>query len=379
MILNDDKIPNFGVSSFVFLSVVNIGILFLPSLLVNDVNNDAWLLIILAGAISIFLLYIICKTGNKYCNLGFVETLRFLFGKVIGTVLAIPVAIYALLFISLELRLFAEVTKIYLLHNTPLEFIIYPMIILTVILARMGLEPITRTFGILLPVVILIILALILVFTQKSDISNLRPYLTTPPLKYIKGLSSNMIAFAGFEVMLVIFPYIREPKSAFKASMKGMVFVIALYAILTIQCITGLGSEETKALVWPVMALTKSISIPGGFLEGLEGLLSSAWVILVFTSLVAFLYFFSVTAAGIFKHKKPKHFVSLALPIIYIIALQGESIPNVFTLSNNVMKYFGTYTMIILPLLMYAFSFIRGNSRGDSRGDSRDDSPNKNN
>lgn len=362
MILNDDKISSFGVSSFIFLTIVNIGIIFLPSLLANEVNNDAWLLVIIAGAIFILLLYIICKTGFKYSNLGFVETLRFLFGKVIGTVLAIPVAIYALLFISLELRLFAEVTKLYLLHKTPLEFIIYPMIILTVILARMGLEPISRAFGILLPIVIFIILALILVFIQKSDISNLRPFLITPLPKYINGMGYNMFAFAGFEIMMVMFPYIREPKSAFKASVKGILFAIVLYVIVTVECIAGLGVEETKALVWPVMALTKAISIPGGFIEGIEGLLSSAWVILVFTTLVAFLYFFSITAAGIFKHKKPKHFVSLTLPLIYIIALQGNSIPEVFTLSNNVMKYFGTYTMIILPLLMFVFSFIKGNS-----------------
>lgn len=361
VITNNDKITSVELGIFIFLTVVGIGILMLPSKLAQSADNDGWIVAVITGLLTILLLFIICKVGERHENLGFVETLRFLFGKILGTILAIPVAIYGITLIATILRLFAEVTKLYLLHKTPLEFIILPIIVLTVVLVRMGIEPITRSFGIFIVIIGFVMITLVVLFIQKVNMSNLMPFFSKPISKYIFGTTSFVTAYAGFEVMLVMFPYIKEPKKAFKASAIAMLCVTGLYTVITIECITGLGVEETKSLIWPVMALTKAISIPGGFIEDVEGLLSSMWVLLAFTTFVGLLYFFSVIAAGIFKHKQHKHFASLSIPIIYLIALQGNSIPEVLDLSQFMMKYLATYTMAILPILMLIFSYIKGN------------------
>lgn len=360
MIPNDDKISSSQVGIFIFLTVLGIGILSLPSSLAKSVDNDAWILVIISGALSILSLFVICKIGERHANLGFVGTLRFLFGKILGTILAIPVIIYGILWLGLEFRLFAAVTKLYLLHKTPLEFIILPIMLLTVILVRNGIEPITRSFGIFLPIIIVVVLIVIVSSFQHSDMSNLRPFFSTPIRKYIEGLSTSIFAYSGFEIMLIMFPFIREPKKAFKASGIAMLFIVALYAIITIQCITGLGTEETKALIYPVMGLIKTISIPGGFIESGEGLLSSLWVLYAFTTLVGILYFLSVTCAGVFNHKNHKHFASLSMPIAYIVALQPNSMPEAFKFIDLVGIYFGTYTIAILPTLMIIVSLIKG-------------------
>lgn len=366
MISNNDKISSFELGIFIFLTIVGMGVLELPAQLTHAVDNDGWILPIIDGGIIILLLFIMCKVGERHSNLGFVETLKLLFGKTLGTVLAIPVALYGIFITAIELRLFAEVTKIYLLHKTPLEFIILPIILMTLVLVRMGVEPITRSFGIFMFIVGFVIIVLIITSIPKSNISNLMPFLTKPVSKYLMGISAFIFVYAGFELMLVLFPYIKDTKKAFRTSATAVFSAIVLYVILTIQCIVRLGTEETKALVWPVMALTKSISIPGGFIENVEGLLSSLWVIAAFTSLVGFLYFFCLIAAGIFKHKQHKHFASMSLPIIYLCALQGNSLPEVMELTDKIMKYFATYTMIILPILMLILSYIRGNKIKDS-------------
>lgn len=358
---NNEKISNSELGIFIFLAVVGIGLLSLPSEAVNFAGNNGWILVILSGGLCILSLFIMCKVGVRHVNLGFVGTLEFLFGKLLGKILAIPVAIYGLLLAALELRIFAEVTKLYLLHRTPLEFIILPMIIIVIFLVRMGIEPITRSFGIFIPIVIFISLALIVFSIQRADYSNLRPFFSTPISKYIAGAWAPIFAFAGYEVIMVLFPYLKEPKKAFKVSAYAILFVIAFFTIIVIQCIAGLRTEETKALLYPVMALTKSIAIPGGFIENVEGLLSSLWVLYTLTSLVAFIFFFSAVSAGVFNHKRRNHFASLSIPIIYILALQGNSIPEVFKISDLVMIFFGTYTIALLPILMLIVSYIRGN------------------
>lgn len=367
MITKNDKISNSELGIFLFLTIAGMGILILPARLADSVDSDAWLLSIATGMVCILFLFIICKVGERHHQLGFVGTLRFLFGNIIGTILVIPVAAYVIMQLAVQLRIFAEVTKLYLLQRTPLEFIILPMIVLTVILVRMGIEPITRSFGILIVVIAVVAIVLIVSSVPLLDFSNLLPVLTRPVSKYIYGLTTFPFAFAGFELMLMMFPYIKEPKKAFKTSAVAMLSVTALYTILVIECVAGLGTEETKSLIYPVMALTKAISIPGGFFENVEGLLNSLWVIYAFTTLVGFLYFFSVISADVFKHKRHKHFASMSIPLIYIVALQGNSIPEVLEFADFTMKYFATYTIVVLPILMLIFSYIRGNKKKEAK------------
>jgi spore germination protein len=363
LISDNDKISSLELGIFIFLALIGMGLLALPSQLAQSVDNDAWVLVLLAGAVSLILLYIMCKVGERHGNLGFVGTLQYLFGKIIGTILAVPVAVFGLFMMASELRLFAEVTKLYLLHRTPLEYIILPMIVLAVILVRMGLEPITRSFGIFIFLIGLVMVILIVVNYQKVDFSNLMPFFSKPISKYIFGITTAGFAYAGFQIIMVLFPYLKTPKKAFKASAIAMLFVMGLYTVITIECIAGLGSEETKALIWPVMALTKAISIPGGFIENVEGLLASMWVLFVLTSIVANMYFFSVIASGTFGHKEHKHFASLSIPIIYLISLQGNSVPEVLKLIDTVINYLGGYTIVALPMLMLIFSYIKGRKK----------------
>jgi spore germination protein len=357
---NDDKISNFELGNLIFLTILGIGIVNLPSLLVEEADSDAWILVISAGVVVIVFSYIMCKIGQRHTNLGFVGTLQYLFGKILGTAMAVPVAFYALVLTATELRLFAEVTKIYLLHKTPLEFIILPIIILTVLLVRMGIEPITRAFGVYIFIIGFAVLFIILTGYQGNDYSNLLPMLKTPITKFLSGIGKVIFSFTGFELLLIVFPYARHPEKTFKVALVTIGSIIGLYVIITVYCIAKLGIEETKASLWPVMSLVKAIEMPGGFIQNLEGVLTSLWVLFAFTSLVGFLYFFSVVAQGIFKHQSNKQFASLSIPIIYLLALQGESVPEVMELSSKVILYLASYTIILLPVLMLVFSYIKG-------------------
>lgn len=143
---NDDKISTYQLAVFVFNIIIGIGILTLPASAAKAAENDGWILILISGIICLGLAYLMCYVGERNKDLGFVGTLKKLFGKTIGLLLSIPFILYLIFFASIEIRIFAETAKLYLLPNTPLEFIILPLIFLTVYLARMGVEAIARFF-----------------------------------------------------------------------------------------------------------------------------------------------------------------------------------------------------------------------------------------
>lgn len=363
MIPDDDKISSFQLGIFIYNTILGVGIITLPAALTKEVGQDAWLLTIISGLICIILVYIMCIGLRKSNSKGFVSTMTGLYGKFFGTILAFPVGIYFLVFASFVTRIFAETTKIYLLNNTPLEFIIAPLLVLAVFLARTGIEPISRFYEAVTPVTIVIIIIILLVPLPKSNFSNLRPFLAAPIVKYIKGTGTGIFAFLGFDILLVLFPYVRDSKKILRASVFPILFVTIVYTIIVIETIAKLGVRETQALIYPTLNLVKSSEVPGAFVERLEGLLLPLWVLFIFTSVVSYIYGFSVVMGDIFNEKKRKHIVSMTIPILYIISLSGGSVVELFNLVDTISKIFGTYIIIFIPLSIILMSFIRGGGK----------------
>lgn len=354
---DDDKISSFQLGVFIYNTILGVGILFLPASLTKAVENDGWILCIISGLINFIFIYFMCKVGEKYTREGFVGTLKKLFGGAAGILLALPAFIYFVLFESFEIRLFAEIVNQYLLPNTPIEFIIIPLFIVTIFLARSGVEPAARFFETVTPLIILVLIILILVTLPKSDYSNIRPLFATPVIKFIKGINKSIFAYSGFEILIIIFPYLRTPKKAFKAASIALTSIIILYTIITIQCLARFGTRETQALIYPTMSLMRVSEIPGGFIERVEGLLLALWVLFVYTTLVSVMFALSVIGGDILNHRNRKHIISLSLPFIYLISLSGQSIAEVFDLTDKMEMTFGIYTLVILPVIMF-FAYL---------------------
>lgn len=368
MIPNDDKISTYQLGVLIFNIILGVGIFSFPAGLAEAVENDAWIVGILSGFINLIFIYFMCKIGNKYADLGLIGTIRKVFGNVLGTIIAIPALVYFVVFGAIAMRIFAETVKVYLLNNTPLEFIILPLMFLAVFLVRSGIEPISRFFEIVTPIIAIVMIYLIIVALPKSDFSNLRPYMTHPVSAYVEGLRSGAFSFAGFEVLLIIFPFLRKPKKAFKASVVTMLLITVLYTIMTVLCLTRLGAKETAAQIYPTVTLIKVSQVPGGFIERQEGVLLAIWVIFVYTTIVGMIYASSVIAGDILYQRERKHAVSILIPILYVLSLFGENVAELGKLADMLNITFGAYTIAVLPIILVIVSAIRDRGGAKDEG-----------
>jgi spore germination protein (amino acid permease) len=246
-----------------------------------------------------------------------------------------------------------------------------PLLILAIFLARSGVEPTARFFEAVTPIIVVVFVGLIIIAVPNAKgITNLRPYLTTPVMKYITGLKTGIFSFAGFEILMILYPFFRKPKGAFKASIISLLTVIVIYTVIIIECISKFGQKETKVLIYPTMTLIKSSEIPGAFIEGMEGFLISMWVLFVFTTLVSLLYGFSVVGGDLLKHKERKHVIPIFLPVMYLIALLGDNVAQLFKLIDKLSLYLGGYVLIILPTIMFIMMHIK-RKKGRKKADNR--------
>mgnify|MGYP000877071650 FL=1 len=366
MISDNDKISNYQLNIFVILTIIEIGMAALPAILVKEVKSDAWILSIITGLVNIPFLYIVSKAAQKTSTQGFVGCLKSLFGKAAGTILAIPVLVYFLFMVGLESRLFGETVKMYFLQRTPIEFIVMPIIIEAVFLAKGGIEVIGRFFEAVFFPIVLINVLLILIAIPKNDFTNLLPVFSADIKEYFSAIIAGSNSFFGYELLLIISPYIKEPKKMFKTSTKALLIVTGFYTIAVILNLGKFGVEETKSLMFPVIALAKAIDVPGSIFERAEGILMAVWVLHVFTTMAMITYLYSVVGAEIIGHKGIKHIATLYIPVVYLFGLLGDNVAQVFKNINMVGATLGIYTVIILPLLILIASYIK--NKGGSKG-----------
>lgn len=356
MMNSNDKISSYQVGVLVYLTVLGVGILTLPASMAKEVENDGWILSIIAGILCIGMVYIMCKVGEKYPQNGFVGTLKLLFGKFFGVILAIPVLFYFLLFASLETRIFGETAKLFLLSRTPLEFIMLPLILLALILARLGIEPVVRFFEAVTPTILFTLLVLYIIAITNTDFSNLKPILSHDALSFAKGIKSALFAYAGFEVLLIVFPFIKEPNKAFKASRNAIILLIVAYVIAIMESYAKFGVKLTQSFMYPTMSMIKASDVPGAFIERIEGILEAIWVLFVYTTIVSLLYSLSIVAKDILGHVEAKHFLPIFLPAIYLTSLIGDSIIDMMEYGDLLTTTLGIYTVFALPIIMYVVS-----------------------
>jgi spore germination protein (amino acid permease) len=358
MIKNNDKISENQTTILLFTTMLGAGILSLSADVAKAAGPNALIVILLGGILALILARFIGYIASKFPTETFVEYSAKLMTKPVSVILSIFLVAYFLIFCSLNLRIFAEVTKSYLLNSTPVEVIMITMLFTSGYIVRYGIEPIARLSEILFPIMVIPMMIIFLPTITDLDLSNFLPILRISFLNLLKGILSTTYSFIGFEILYVIFPYI-QMGTKFKKSINISFFsIIFFYIYVTFYTIGIFGYKETSVQLWPLLTVIKSINFPGFFIENLESLIMGIWTFAVFTSISAFHYAATLTLSKLIKAREHTYLVIPLIPIIYFMALIPDSIVEVYKYASYA-SILTLFFVVILPILMFLAMKLR--------------------
>ncbi len=367
---NRNFITQYGLFSTIVVTVIGIGIFSYPRELAATVGNDGWIVTLVGGAIAYGLAYFTYKivkinNFNRFHNL-----MENNFGKILGGIFSIIFVAYSTFSMSIGMRSFVEVIKMYLLEKTPTEFLIIVTILTGSYLIRGEIDNLVKfneiTFGIMfLPIILVLILTL-----NNLDFTNILPVLDNKPINYINGLNTAIYSFTGFELMYLFLPYVKSKKEVNKCILKSISFLTVFYVIIVVFCIAIFSKAQTETLIWPTITMVKSINIPGAFIERWEGVVMSMWVIFYFTTFVNYYYFSADIIKDVFRLKDIKLSMLIIIPFIYVIAMYPENILELYDIGKAGTRIFTLYVLVILPLMLLLMNKLRGKQkRGDEQNE----------
>ncbi len=332
----------------------------LPRITSAHAGQDAWISVIIGGIIPLFSLIMIERMGRRFPNLGFVEMSQAVFGKIIGTFLVVIFIAYMVFYSAITVRLFVELTSLYILPQTPRLVISFMTVISVIYIVGKGAKVVARvqelTFYTVLPMFLLFVPAVMFA----GEINYLLPVGGAGLSNIMQGALVAAFPYAGVEVLWVAYSWVTHKEDVLKAGITALSITIFIYIMVTIFSLLVFGSDMMQKINWPVLALLKVPHLR--VIERLDFFFLIVWMGLGARRAVIMGCVAAYSFSQIIKIDETKYY-PLAVWLIgggmFLLSLIPKDILQVFDYT-----YYAGYAFLVMalgyPLLFQIVAVIRG-------------------
>ncbi|SDN03773.1 spore germination protein KB [Paenibacillus sp. yr247] len=353
----------------VILFSIGTTILVIPSGLAADAKQDAWIAAVIGTIIGMCFTKFYVLMGRQLGEHNWIDYSKIVLGKWLGNFLNVLFVFFCFIGASTLLFYIGNFMNTQIMPETPIEFINILFALIVVMGVRLGVETLARAAEVFFPYIVLLFLFLLVFISPEMDFNNLRPLFETGVKPLTHGvLSMLVIATFPLIVMFMIYPFqIDTPERAehgfIKASFVGGIFMIGI----TFMCVTVLGFDTTKRLVYPSYELAKIISV-GHFVDRVESSVAAFWILAIYFKTSLYFYGF-VTGLG--QLCQLTQYRSIVFPCGMLIVVYSLVVyPNVTYMHEWDDKVFIPYAIfmgVVIPALLFVVGKIRSQSL-DSKG-----------
>ena len=242
-------------------TIIGIGLFQLPYEIVKKAGQDGWIPTILGGVYPLYIVGISRLIINKAPNDNIVTLSKKYFGNFLGTIFSL---LYLLEFVVVISSVTAGLTRI--LRIYVVAFLPYINIAITIIFVSMyatysGIKNLARMQKLSFYILILIT-AISIGSIKKGSILNLMPLVENGIISSIKATRVTIAQYSGMEILLLIYPFIKDKKSIYKDSLKSLLVCVILYTWVVFITIYYLGPDIVVKSPWPFSLVAESIEFP---------------------------------------------------------------------------------------------------------------------
>ncbi|WP_409294623.1 GerAB/ArcD/ProY family transporter [Peribacillus sp. SCS-26] len=340
---------------FIIHAQIGVGVLSMPYTIFLQAGEDAWISVLISGLVvqlMLILYHLLCKRfpGKNIFEISV---------TVLGPIGWLAGAVYTLYFFLVStnmLALFGNVINKWLLPLTPVWLVILLMVVVGTYAVHSPLIILAK-FMLVSSFVFLIFILLISTSFLDADIYNILPIGSKGVFSILKGVKEAAFSMIGFELFLVIYPYIRgSGRSKLKSAMLANAFVIFFYTLAVLATLMFFSEMEIAIIPEPLLYIIKSYSFQ--VVERIDILFLSLWMVAVGTTYMGYLF---GTAKGLSHMFKKKDHLSCVIPAAastYIFSLIPHGEYDV-TATSHFISLGSSLATIIIPVILFVAAFLR--------------------
>ncbi|UOQ84784.1 GerAB/ArcD/ProY family transporter [Gracilibacillus salinarum] len=332
--------------------VIGIGVLSLPKYIASVTTaSDGWVALLIGGIIAMVITWSVAKLSARFPNQSFFTYSSAIVTRPIAMMLTFLFSCLSMGITALQIRQIADISKHYLLKETPVEVISFTFLLLIIYAVAGSRTALFRLNTMFLPFVLFVAVIVIVFNIKWMHPSFLLPAFETDLTSYFDAVKSSVLSYAGFGILWFYITLVKKPEKTPQLAVIGMCIPILLYFALYLTCILVFGTSVTANLQYPTVELAKIVEIPGGILERFESLFFVIWIMAIFNTTSMALDIAVLALQSIFKNTAKVILIFIITPIIYIAGMLPQELVQVSQFSSFIGYSSVLYTAFVVILL----------------------------
>jgi spore germination protein KB len=335
----------------------------LPILNSPPSNQDVWISLLLSYVYIIILNTPLLILMNVFRGLNINQTWEMVWGKVMGKVLILPIALFFFFCLTACTLIITNFIISYLYQNTPAWAIFLFLLLPAAFTAYQGPGTIGRIATNIVPFTIVIILLMFAFGFEKMHLRELLPIMSDSTIGQINaGAFFTGARYSEIYIFMVFSFWVRKDKSVNKAYASSLALFAVCFSIMLLSTILTLGVNYAKITVNPYYTFARQVEA-FEFLERLQALILIAWVPVAVLKITAYKFMGSFVLSNIFKNKGGHRPFVLPLSVgafaVGSIPLLQRSSTIVLLISDSVFPYFLLPVVFIIPAITVVAYLVR--------------------
>jgi spore germination protein KB len=320
-------------------------------------ESAGWIIVLLAGILSLIGFLFIYFLLRKYPGKNIIEIARVVSGSVIGSMVGVVFFIFFLLITSFYLRQFVESFILTILPRTPISVITFSLMVILVYGCLLGIETISRVAWFFGPYLLAGLIIILLFGMSHADVQRLLPILGTGPAALLKASLTNISLFSEILLFGLIAPLIANQAKLFGVGFYSIIIAILINIALTIVMILVFNYIASARLIFPAFQLARLITLEK-FIQRVEAVFVFLWFFTAAIQLSALFYGTVISFAQAFRIGDYR---PLSIPLgvlVFTISLIPTSMTQAVNLNDfQISKY---YSIVVfgVPLLLWLVSLM---------------------
>lgn len=333
---------------------VGVGVHGFQAVIYQNAKHDAWISILISFLAVNLLMIVTFKLLEMYESNDIFGINLDIFGKYIGNFINLLLVLYCGAAFFAIIRNYTDVINAWVFPELKPSFIVITLLILVIYAFTAGLRIIIGIcffsffLGLWIPIALLLPV-------DYANVNYLLPVFNNDLIDILKGAYYMSFTIVGFEVIHVLYPFVKEKKKAKKYVHLGLLFTMVLYLFVMIITLTFFSGEQLEKTIWATLSLFSIIRLP--FLERIELITICFWMIVILPNLCLYAWSAYRGFMRIAPIKETKFILIFSL-LIFIASFFVETRTQIHAFNYT----FGTiafYIVLVYPIFMYFIALIK--------------------
>ncbi|WP_010676820.1 GerAB/ArcD/ProY family transporter [Bacillus timonensis] len=336
---------------------IGVGVLTLPRELAEKAGTDGWIGIILGWFIATGTSLLIIQIMKKHPNGTILDVLTYYFGKWVGKVGGVILAVYFGLLGLYSFITEAMFIQAWVLPRASITLLVILLAIPSYLLVRNNIQILAR-YSVFVFFMTIWIIFFYMFSLKNAQFLNLLPLLKEGWYPVIKTVKITIITYVGFDIAFFLYPYLQKKEFASLGIVIANTITMFAYLLITLVAFVVFSPDEIAKFNEPTITILKVIELT--FIERLEIVLFALYIFVMSTKVLPLMFVSVFSTSWVFgkeEHTKPLFWL-LVCSVIYVFLLPPSvHISLIWRKELETLSFLFTYAF---PVCLGGYILIRG-------------------